>query len=213
MACSILHCCFFVLSIYWKDSIIGIVTAITGVACVVCTGKGKLSAYLFGLINIVLYAIISLQAKYYGEVMLNMLYYFPMQFYGLYVWGKNMNSETREVKKQNMEWQSFVLVMLGVIAISFAYGLLLRLMGGSLPFVDAFTTIASVFAMIISIKMYTEQWLVWIFVDVVTVIMWAIAYANGTESISVLIMWGVYLANAVIMYVKWNKESKQNGEQ
>ena len=68
------------LSVYWKDSVMGIISATTGVACVVCTGKGKLSAYVFGIVNILLYAIISFQAKYYGEVMLNVIYYFPMQF-------------------------------------------------------------------------------------------------------------------------------------
>ena len=31
------------LSIYWGDSLMGIVSSVTGVACVVCTGKGKLS--------------------------------------------------------------------------------------------------------------------------------------------------------------------------
>ena len=40
-ACTIIAC----LSIYWNDSLMGIISAITGVACVVCTGKGKLSAY------------------------------------------------------------------------------------------------------------------------------------------------------------------------
>ena len=39
----------------------------------VCTGKGKLSAYVFGAINTLLYAIISYKAKFYGEVMLNAL--------------------------------------------------------------------------------------------------------------------------------------------
>lgn len=29
------------LSIYWGDSLIGIISSVTGVACVVCTGKGK----------------------------------------------------------------------------------------------------------------------------------------------------------------------------
>ena len=56
----------------------GIISATTGVACVVCTGKGKLSAYIFGVVNCVLYAIISYQAKLYGETMLNALYYVPM---------------------------------------------------------------------------------------------------------------------------------------
>ena len=43
------------LSVYWQDTLIGIISSTTGVACVVCTGKGKLSAYLFGLVNSVLY--------------------------------------------------------------------------------------------------------------------------------------------------------------
>ena len=50
------------LSIYWQDTWMGILSATTGAACVICTGKGKLSAYVFGLVNSVLYAIISYQA-------------------------------------------------------------------------------------------------------------------------------------------------------
>lgn len=81
MACFIITC----LSIYWNDTLMGIIGATTGVACVVCTGKGKLSAYLFGLINCVLYAIIAYKAHLYGETMLNALYYVPMQFVGFYI--------------------------------------------------------------------------------------------------------------------------------
>ena len=62
------------LSIYWDDTVMGIVSSTTGVICVVCTGKGKLSAYIFGLVNTVLYAIISYKAALYGETMLTALY-------------------------------------------------------------------------------------------------------------------------------------------
>ena len=51
------------LSIYWDDTVMGIISSTTGVICVVCTGKGKLSAYIFGLVNTVLYAIISYKAE------------------------------------------------------------------------------------------------------------------------------------------------------
>ena len=64
--------------------------------------------------------------------------------------------------------------------------------------------------MIVSVKMYMEQWIIWIVVDVVTVVMWAIAFAGGNESMATLLMWIVYLGNAVIMYFKWAREANAN---
>ena len=194
-------------SIYWNESLIGVISAVTGVICVICTGKGKLSAYVFGAINTLLYAIIAFQVKYYGEVMLNALYYFPLQFYGLYVWAKHMNPETNEVIKIRMSNKSRAIIFGAVAIVTLVYGYVLQLMGGNLPYIDALSTVVSVVAMVISIKMYMEQWILWIFVDIVTVIMWAVAFMRGSESIATLLMWVVYLANAVIMYVKWSKEA------
>ena len=136
------------LSIYWGDSLMGIVSSVTGVACVVCTGKGKLSAYLFGLINCVLYAIISYRATLYGETMLNALYYIPMQFVGLAVWSKHINSETGEVKKRKMSLRGLVLLIVAIAAGTYLYGLLLQQLGDAMPFVDAFTTVSSVVAIL-----------------------------------------------------------------
>ncbi len=198
------------LSIYWKDTPMGIISATTGVACVVCTGKGKLSAYPLGAINVLLYAIISWKAKYYGEVMLNLIYYFPMQFYGLYVWKKHMNAETHEVEKRFMSWKKRILMAVAVVVGTFGYGFILKILNGNLPFVDALSTVTSVIAMIVSIGMYVEQWVLWIVVDVVTVFMWGVAFAGGNDSIATLLMWIVYLGNAVIMYFKWAKEAKQH---
>jgi nicotinamide mononucleotide transporter len=197
-------------SIYWKDSVMGMVSAITGVACVVCTGKGKLSAYLFGAVNTLLYAVISYKARFYGEVMLNALYYFPMQFYGIYVWSRHMNEETHEVEKQEMQPGRKMLLLTAVAAATVAYGFLLKVLGGTLPYVDALSTVVSVAAMILSVRMYAEQWILWIIVDVVTVIMWGFAFLKGNDSIATLVMWMVYLVNAVLMYVKWTKEAKRN---
>ena len=199
-----------VLSIYWRDTVMGIISAVTGVACVVSTGKGKPGAYLFGTVNVVLYAIISWQAKYYGEVMLNLLYYLPMEFYGFYVWSRHMNAETHEVEKKQMSVRGRLLLSLAVTLGTVAYGFILKLLGGELPFFDAMSTVISVAAMIISVKMYYEQWVLWIIVDAVTVFMWGLAFARGNDSIATLLMWIVYLGNAVIMYIKWAKEAKLN---
>lgn len=196
------------LSIYWGDSLMGIVSSVTGVACVVCTGKGKLSAYLFGLINCVLYAIISYQATLYGETMLNALYYIPMQFIGLAVWSKHINSETGEVEKRKMSLRGLVLLIVTIAAGTYFYGLLLHHLGDAMPFVDAFTTVSSVVAMIISIRMYAEQWWIWIAVNVFSVYMWWCDFRSGSDNMATLLMWVVYLGNAVLMLIKWEKEAR-----
>jgi len=198
------------LSIYWQDTLMGIISATTGVACVVCTGKGKLSAYVFGLVNCVLYAIISYKAQLYGETMLNALYYVPMQFIGFHIWSKNMNKETNEVKKIHMKNSSRIVWLLVMIVATIVYGLILKKLGDAMPFVDSFTTISSIVAMIVSVKMYSEQWWIWILVDVFSVYMWWTNFSIGNDNMATLLMWIVYLGNAIIMCIKWEKEIAKN---
>lgn len=196
------------LSIYWGDNLMGIISATTGVACVVCTGKGKLSAYIFGVVNCVLYAIISYKAKLYGETMLNAVYYLPMQFVGFYVWHKNMNEETKEVNKKRMKSMQRVVLIVCMAVSTFVYGLILKKMEDTMPYIDSFTTVASVFAMIISIKMFAEQWLIWFAVDALSVYMWWCNFRIGSGNMATLLMWIIYWLNAIIMLIKWEKEAK-----
>lgn len=197
------------LSIYWGDTLMGIISSTTGVACVVCTGKGKLSAYVFGLINSVLYAIIAYNAMLYGESMLNTLYYVPMQFIGFYVWNKHMNDETKEVEKKHMDWKNRFVLLISIVVFTYLYGLFLTYLGDAMPFVDAFTTVSSVIAMIISVKMFAEQWWIWVAVDVFSVYMWWCNFSSGSDNMATLLMWVVYLGNAIIMLVKWEKEARK----
>ena len=196
------------LSIYWKDSMTGIWAALTGIWCVILTGKGKLSSFWVGTVNTILYAVVAWQARYWGEVMLNLIYYVPMNFVGLYMWSKNMNNQTEEVVKERMSFKGSVLAYTCVIAGTLGYGVILNLMNGTLPFIDSMSTVFSIFAQFLCVKRYMEQWVLWIVVDIVTVIMWVYAFINGTGDMATVLMWSIYLINAIIMFAKWKKDTK-----
>ncbi len=188
---------------------ISLTAALTGAACVVLTGKGVRFSFLIGLVNSVLYAYIAWKARYYGEVMLNLFYYVPMGVVGWFVWKKHMNDETGEVVKERLNLKKSALVYAATAAGIFLYGLLLRALGGSLPFTDSMSTVISVVAQILSIRRLAEQWVLWIVVDAVTVVMWAVALARGEAgAAAMLAMWSVYLLNAVIMFIRWYREAK-----
>lgn len=197
-------------SLYMGDTAIGIVASLTGVTCVILCGMGRVSNYFFGTINVVLYAIVAWKARYYGDVMLNLLYYFPTNIIGWVVWSKHLNQEKNEVYKKRMTLMQDILLAIISAAGVLGYSYILKLLGGNLPIVDSMSTVFSVIAQILMIKRFTEQWVIWIIVDIVSVIMWIATFFNGGESVAVLMMWSVYLANAVIMFVKWLKESKQD---
>lgn len=197
------------LSLYWGDNLIGIISALTGVWCVIYTGKGSLLAYIWGLINCFLYGWIALGAGYYGETMLNWIYYVPMQFYGFYIWKKNINPENNEVVKRNMSVKGRILLIVSIFVATIAYGFILKFINGNLPFVDAFTTVSSVIAMIISVHRYSEQWWIWICVNITSVFMYLVDIFNGGNTYATVLMWSVYLVNAVIMLIKWEKEARK----
>jgi nicotinamide mononucleotide transporter len=195
------------LSILWKDTWYGTVASLTGIWCVVLTAKGKISNYYFGIVNVILYAVVAYQSKFYGEVMLNILYFLPMTVWSIFLWKKHKVSEDRpdDVKVITLKWKERILWFIGSVLAVLGYTYLLYVLKGNLPWVDSITTIASVVAMIILARRAIEQWILWIFVDILTVIMWVIAIKQGAGDITILIMWIAYLINAIYGYINWVK--------
>lgn len=197
------------ISLRLEDTPFGLVSAVAGVASVILTGKGKLSAYLFGIVNCTLYGIIAYGQTLYGETMLNLGYYLPVQFYGFLVWRKNMQTGGLEVVKRKMPWMRRSGLFAALLAATAAYGWILARMGDALPLVDSFTTVASVFAMWISCRRYAEQWAIWIAVDVVSIYMWWNRYRMAGENAATLLMWVVFLVNAIYGFIKWEREANR----
>jgi nicotinamide mononucleotide transporter len=203
-------CIIIVLSIYWKDSFTGILASLTGIWCVVLIAKGKIANYYFGIVNVVAYAYVAFGSQYYGEVMLNMIYFLPMQFVGIYLWRKRRVSNKKDdVKviymsnKQRIIW-SFI-----TIAGTILYGFFLKYLGGNLPFIDSSSTVMSVIAMILMVFVFVEQWVLWILVDIVSIIMWFTVMIKGGNDVAVLVMWVAFLVNAIYGLYNWIKLARK----
>lgn len=178
--------------------------AISGIFCVVLCAKGKKSQYIWGLFNVIGYVVIACINKYYGEVMLNALYYLPSQFIGYYLWNRHINTETEDVegKKLTLKQSLIFLLIVGVGVI--AYKFVLDLLGGDKTLLDSSSTVFSIFANALMLMRYREQWLLWIIIDIITVIMWFLA-----KDFVMVTMWSVYLVNAFYGYYNWTKMAKE----
>jgi len=197
--------------------VIGSLAGITGVLCVVLVAKGSIWNYLFGLVNVSLYAYISYKASLYGDAALNAFYYVPMQFIGYWQWRKRGAAVSKaeadgqgvQVKARRFTWGQRLILAFGCIAAVVAVGFILRHFGDPQPFKDSTTTVLSIVAQALMALAFMEQWALWIITNVVSVVMWCICVARGEAHAGVMvIMWVFYLLNSINGLRVWLKLSK-----
>ncbi len=199
------------LSLWWGDPPVSIVAAATGMLYTVFAGKGKPICFLFGFINTPLYAVLAFNAQYYGDFALN-VYYFAMMFPGLAVWLKNRSSDNEEgIKRTRLSPKGRMLLLLSCAAgIALLWSVLLHI-GGSRPLCDAATNILSIAAMILTVRRAIEEWVLWIAVNAIEVVMWYKAYSQGTGHLSILLMWLLFLANGIYLFSLWRRIENRSG--
>ncbi len=192
-----------------KIDYLGFLTGLTGVFCVVLGAKGHISTFYFGAVNILLYVFISVKSRFWGESMLNGLYYFPMQFVGYYYWKKKTYKDpehrgTIHTRFMSKTWR--IRLFVGSITTIIAYYNVLVWLKGSAPGLDATVSILSLIAMYLSVKRYTEQWVVWIVVNSITISLWVFALWNHKpHALLMIIMWSIFLINSFYGYFNWKK--------
>ncbi|MBQ2112799.1 MAG: nicotinamide mononucleotide transporter [Bacteroidales bacterium] len=198
--------------------LLGSVAGITGVFCVVLVAKGSIWNYLFGLVNVSLYAYISYKASLYGDAVLNALYYVPMQFIGWWQWRKRgaavSEAESKgngvQVKARRFTWGQRVVLAAGCAVAVVAGGFILGHFGDPQPFKDSTTTVLSIVAQALMALAFMEQWALWIITNVVSVVMWCVCISRGEAHAGVMvIMWVFYLMNSINGLRVWLKLSRK----
>ena len=198
--------------------IVGSVAGIAGVLCVVLVAKGSIWNYLFGIINVSMYAYISYKAALYGDAALNALYYVPMQFIGWWQWRRRGAAVSEaeaggagvQVKARRFSWRQRVILALGCAIGVIAVGYVLKHFGDPQPFKDSATTVLSIVAQALMALAFMEQWALWIITNVISVTMWSICVARGEAHAAVMvIMWVFYLLNSLNGFRVWLKLSRE----
>jgi nicotinamide mononucleotide transporter len=197
--------------------VVGSVAGIAGVLCVVLVAKGSIWNYVFGLVNVSMYAYISYKASLFGDAALNALYYLPMQFIGWWQWRKRgaslSSSEASgnavQVNARRFSLKQRMVLAFGCVAAVIACGFLLEHLGDPQPFKDSATTILSIVAQALMALAFMEQWVLWIITNIISVIMWAVCVARGEAHAALMvIMWSFYLLNSINGLRVWLKLSR-----
>lgn len=188
------------------DTPIGIVCGIAGVICVVLTAKGKISSYIFNFIQMITYMIICWDAALYLEFG-EQVFYFIACIFGVILWKKNMtkNEDGSEqvVAKKFKLWHWIVTIIVSIASTIILGYFGDNILGSTLSYLDALTVALAVIAQLLMVWRYREQWIIWIVIDISSLIMFIIL--SQWSMVAMYIAWTI---NAIYGWYNWSKLNK-----
>lgn len=130
--------------------------------------------FAFGIVSVILAGFVMWERKLYGESSLQLFFVFA-QLWGWWLWlrigGEEAGSGGR-VPVRWLDWPSRWVWLVGIAAVGLNLGWGLdRFTDASVPYADAGITGASIAAQILLAFRRIENWLIWIVVDIASVIL------------------------------------------
>ena len=193
----------------WDSGLIGLISAMSGMLCVVLVAKGKISNFVFGIVNTATYAYISYGYGLYGESMLNALFYLPTQFIGLWMWQRHrsvnkVRDEDIEIKRLSVK--GWAIVVASVVVGAYAYMHILMALDAQQVRIDSVAVVMSVVAQILLTLRYAEQWVLWILVNLLSIVLWVVTLSqSGGSDYTMPVMWTAFLINSIYGWINWLK--------
>ena len=197
------------LSLALASSVFDFTVSLSGILCVGLIAIGRREGYLIGLYNSFSYAILAYANGLFGEVYLNLLFYVPTGIIAYFMW-KQHSAENQTVLMRQLGWPQRGMIAVVCVVSTLGLGWLLGLNPQqNTPYVDATTNVMSVVATFLMMWRYKEQWILYITLNVVTIVMWVLRFRAGSESGSLMIlMWSLFLLNAVFGFWRWHTGAK-----
>ncbi|MBX9444747.1 nicotinamide riboside transporter PnuC [Dickeya chrysanthemi] len=170
---------------------------LSGLICIWLASLEKIANYLFGLVNVSLFALIFFQIQLYASLLLQ-IFFLAANVYGWYAWSRTTEDKAAALqvrwlsRRQALGWSIGCVVAIALMSryIDPLFSLLTRiavvLMQGAgldvsmptlqpdaFPFWDSAMTVLSVAAMLLMTRKYVENWLLWVIIDIISVVIFA----------------------------------------
>lgn len=191
---------------------LGLTTGVFTIISVILSTKGHLTNYFWGFFSTAAWLIVAMQTRLIGDFS-SQTYYLIMQFVGIFFWFKAMHkSETDYVRARKLTKSQVVGITILVVTIYLINVFVAHQFDGIQIWLDATLLPLGIVGQILMTYAFASQWIFWIAIDVINVIIWTNNTLNpdisNGASITMLILQIFMTINAIYGAYAWYKDAQ-----
>jgi nicotinamide mononucleotide transporter len=180
--------------------------AVLGVMYVFLSIKQNVLTWLMGLLSSALYIYVFLESGFYADMTLQ-IYYVWISIYGWILWAGGKKTDHGKIALPvtfTGKKLSLILLLISMILWVLIWFILKQFTNSLVPVGDSFITSLSIVATWMLARKKIEHWLVWIIVDLVSLILFIYKGLYPTT-----ILYAIYTLASVWGYIEWKKDFKK----
>lgn len=189
------------LSVGWN--IFVLTASFIGTLATIICAKGKMSYYVWGFIQTIMFLILNLNLHLWVESA-EQVYYLITMVIGVFVWKKNLNKKRETIAPKKFTVPKLIATLIALAVLSICIYNIDVALGGVAPLLDTMSLSIAIVANILCSFCYKEQWILWFVLDVVQTIMY---FVIGQPIMA--IMYIAWTINCIYGWYSWNKERKE----
>lgn len=186
--------------------------SLVGVTGLIFLAKGAWQGQVFIILFAIIYGIVSLRVRYYGEMITYVGMSLPMAVVSLVAWLRNPFEGKSEVRVARLTWRRVLLLAVADVAVTVAFYFILGALGTSRVLVSTVSVMTSFAAAMLTFLRSPYFALAYATNDVVLVVLWILAAIKDLSCLPMTVCFAVFLANDLYSFINWRKmEKRQNG--
>ena len=195
---------------WWhQQSWIELIGVLTGFICVYLAAINNIWNWPVAIVSVVIYIYVFYNYQLYADMGLQ-IYFLITSIYGWYYWSRNAELDVKMpvvlISRQQIIISIAIIAvvtpLLGFTLISLSP--ILHYKPAAYPYLDSFCTTCSLIAQVYLTRKILENWLIWIFVDIIYVGVYIAKHLQPTA-----ILYAAYIPIALLGYLDWRKEYKK----
>lgn len=179
-----------------------IIGVITGLLCVYLAARNNILNWPFAIVSVGIYIFIFFDSHLYADMGLQ-VYFMAMNIYGWYFWSKKPKTE-KKTPVMRITQKEIILSAIAIVIFTVFLGSVLKYTPASYPYIDSFCTACSLVGQVFLARKVLENWLIWIFVDIIYVGVYIFKHLDLTA-----MMYAIYVGIALMGYLDWKKDYKK----